>query len=86
MIFIYYMHEFERDSTSDPFRADSLAQVKREFADWIGFNEEAYCDVYVTPPDGWAEAERFCGVGVPFDGIDYRLRVGPRGGLRTEKG
>ena len=64
----------------------------REFRDDV--NQEymgrpcGHADLYgpFTDEIQWDEAERFTGVGVPFDCIDVRLTAGPRGGIVQERG
>lgn len=89
----YFGQGFPGEQASDPKRFTSIAAVKdgfREFARDVGRD---YFDPYGTAnatvysancEECWDEAERFAGIGVPFDYPDFTLAIGPRGGTVRE--
>jgi hypothetical protein len=52
-----------------------------------GYGEGSYLNLYrITDDEMIAAAEEFHGIGCPFDVPDYRLTLGPRGGMLLERG
>lgn len=83
----FYVAYFS-ESSRDPRRFPSIAAAVREFRDDVNQDGQGHADLYgpFDSEDHWADAERFTGIGCPFDGIDVRLTVGPRGGVLQERG
>jgi hypothetical protein len=74
---------------TDPRRFATLADARDAFRRWVYREAGPYAtaDLYYAAGDeNWLEALKYVGTGCPFDGIDYRLEVGPRGGITTERG
>lgn len=95
MRYIGYPHDGRTMAAgADPQCYDSLAEARRGFAEhtrksWV--SDDAYMDLYAFRDgrqfnEAWAEAERFADTGCPFDCMDYRLSMGPRGGVVSERG
>jgi len=83
MFYVAYFSESPRD----PRRFPSMAACIREFRDDAGYFGSERADVYAcVSEDSWESAQRFEGIGCPFDGIDVRLTLGPRGGVIRERG
>jgi hypothetical protein len=69
---------------------DSLREAARDLVDRAGstsYNGVPYTDLYRI--DGEQEmldsAREFEDTGIPFDCMDYRITLGPRGGARVER-
>jgi hypothetical protein len=84
MFYIAYFNQ----SPLDPRRFGSMSATKKAFkADTGDYFGSTHADVYeCVSEESWEQAERFTGIGCPFDGIGYRLTLGPRGGVLTERG
>jgi hypothetical protein len=84
---VAYFNDLLHSGTS-PEHFPTLAAIKAEMRKRYSAEDAGqYVDAYEASGDEpWLEAQKFAGVGVPFDGIDYRLTVGPRGGIATERG
>lgn len=69
---------------------DSLREAARDLLDRASatsYNDVPYTDLYRV--DGEQEmldsARKFEDIGIPFDYMDYRITLGPRGGARVER-
>jgi hypothetical protein len=90
----YFGQGFPGEQNSDPERFSSVQAVKdgfREFARAVGRDYydpygTANATVYAFSDDGegWEEAQRFAGVGIPFDYPSFLLSIGPREGTKYE--
>ena len=96
MRYIGYPHDGSpMEAGADPHCYDSLAEARRGFAEhtrkssWV--SDDAYMDLYAFRDgrqfnEAWTEAEQYADTGCPFDYMDYRLSIGPRGGVVSERG
>jgi len=71
------------------YEYDSLREAARDLADRArsaSYHGDPYLDLYRV--DGHQEmvdsARDFQDTGIPFDTMDYRITLGPRGGARIE--
>jgi hypothetical protein len=85
----YFGQGFPGEQASDPTRHASIAAVKRAFREFARAVGRDYYDAYgtahasvygVDSADAWTEAERFAGIGCPFDYPSFTLSIGKRGG------
>jgi hypothetical protein len=83
MFFIAYFDQ----SPCDARRFASITATEKAFkADAEDYFASESALVYACESeDMWTEAERFAGVGCPFDCPDFRLSLGPRGGVVRER-
>jgi hypothetical protein len=77
--FVAYGRETGLDRSDVRLTSDGGGGFIREY------DGSAFASVYAADtPDAWKEAQRFAGVGCPFDYPTYVMRFGPRGGVVRE--
>jgi hypothetical protein len=95
LYYIAYFHEgLPGEPPPEPERHPSLREVTDAFRKFVRDTGRGYYDIDGTarallyPCDSeeeWAEAQRFAGIGCPFDYPGYVLSIGPRGGIQRER-
>jgi hypothetical protein len=89
----YFGQGFPGEGASDPKRFTSIQAVKDGFMEFARAVGRDYFDPYGTAnasvywadsEDAWNEAERFAGIGIPFDYPSFLLSIGIRGGVKYE--
>ncbi len=94
MFYITYMGQgFPGEQASDPQRFTSVQATVDAFREYARATGRDYYDPYGTAyatvyacddEDQWAEAERFAGIGCPFDYPSFMLSIGIHGGIKRE--
>lgn len=69
---------------------DSLREAARDLVDRArsaSYNDVPYVDLYCVggEQEMVESAREFEEIGIPFDCMDYRITLGPRGGARVER-
>lgn len=89
----YFDGGFPGQTSSDPTRHASIQACVAAFETYARETGRFYYDAYGTAnaavyacdsDESWAEAQRFAGVGCPFDYPSFTLAIGKRGGIVRE--
>jgi hypothetical protein len=95
MYYIAYFHQgLPGESPPEPERYPSLREATGAFRKFARDSGRDYYDPKGTarallyPCDSeaeWTEAQKFAGIGCPFDYPSYVLSIGARGGIQRER-